>query len=94
MPAERFGPETQWRDVDINRKRYGNFIKDHDRFDHRFFRKGPQEIVSTDRQRGLILRCTYQAVEQSEYFHQSNIDKKIGYYLDVRAVDNEHNVAG
>ena len=55
VPAKRFGPETQWRHVDTDRTWYGNFIKDHDRFDHKFFQKGPREIVSTDPQQRLML---------------------------------------
>jgi hypothetical protein len=94
VPAERFGPETQWRDIDPNRKWYGNFIKDHDVFDHKFFKKSPREIVSTDPQQRLMLQCAYQAVEQSGYFHQRNIDKRIGCYLGACAADYEQNVAG
>ena len=94
VPAERFGPETQWRDVDEKRKWYGNFIKDHDVFDHKFFKKSPREMVSTDPQHRLMLQCAYQAVEQSGYFHQPNVDKKIGCYLGACAADYEQNVAG
>lgn len=94
VPAERFGPETQWRDVDPKRKWYGNFIKDHDVFDHKFFKKSPREIVSTDPQQRLMLQCAYQAVEQSGYFHQPDVDPKIGCYLGACAADYEQNVAG
>ena len=94
VPAERFGPETQWRDVDPDRKWYGNFIRDHDVFDHKFFKKSPREIVSTDPQQRLMLQCAYQAVEQSGYFHQPNVDKKVGCYLGACAADYEQNVAG
>lgn len=93
VPAERFGPETQWRDID-QRRWYGNFIKDHDVFDHKFFKKSPREIVSTDPQQRLMLQGAYQAVEQSGYFHQSNIDKKIGCFLGACSADYEANVAG
>ena len=94
VPPERFGLETQWREVDPNRKWYGNFIKDHDTFDHKFFKKSPREIVSTDPQQRLMLQCAYQAVEQSGYFHQPNLDKRIGCYLGACAADYEQNVAG
>ncbi|KAI1152043.1 putative polyketide synthase [Nemania diffusa] len=94
VPAERFGPETQWREVDPNRKWYGNFIKDHDVFDHKFFKKSPREIVSTDPQQRLMLQCAYQAVEQSGYFHQPDVEKNIGCYLGACAADYEQNVAG
>lgn len=96
VPPERFGPETQWRDVDPGRKWYGNFIRDHDVFDHKFFRKSPRESVSTDPQQRLMLQCAYQAVEQSGYFHQppAASDPRIGCYLGACAADYEQNVAG
>ncbi|KAI1502205.1 putative polyketide synthase, partial [Biscogniauxia marginata] len=94
VPEERFGPETQWREVDTKRKWYGNFIKDHDVFDHKFFKRSPREIVSTDPQQRLMLQCAYQTVEQSGYFHQPNVDTKIGCYIGACAADYESNVAG
>lgn len=94
MPAERFGPETQWRDVDPARKWYGNLIKDHDVFDPKFFKKSPREVVSADPQHQLMLQCAYQAVEQSGYFYQPDVDLKIGCYLGACAADYEQNVAG
>lgn len=39
VPDDRVGFETAWRDVDPKRKWYGNFIKDHDAFNHKFSRK-------------------------------------------------------
>lgn len=94
VPADRFGTEAQYRDVDENRKWYGNFIKDHDVFDHRFFKKSPREIAMTDPQQRLMLQAAYQAVEQSGYFHQPNPDTKVGCYIGACAADYEHNVAG
>jgi hypothetical protein len=35
VPAERFTFETHWRTVDPARKWYGNFVRDHDAFDHK-----------------------------------------------------------
>lgn len=35
VPAERFTFDTHWRDVDPKRKWYGNFVRDHDAFDHK-----------------------------------------------------------
>jgi hypothetical protein len=93
VPEERFGLETQWRDVDPARKWYGNFLRDHDVFDHKFFKKSPREMASADPQQRLMLQCAYQAVEQSGYFHQAHVDPKIGCYLGACAADYEHNVA-
>lgn len=39
VPAERFTFDTVFRDKDRKRKWFGNFIRDHDAFDHRFFKK-------------------------------------------------------
>ncbi|KAF3055676.1 Conidial yellow pigment biosynthesis polyketide synthase [Daldinia childiae] len=94
IPEERFGFETQWRDVDKTKKWYGNFINDHDVYDHKFFKKSPREIISTDPQQRLMMQCAYQAVEQSGYFHQSCPDTNIGIYIGACAADYEHNVAG
>ncbi|KAK4043909.1 hypothetical protein C8A01DRAFT_12639 [Parachaetomium inaequale] len=93
VPEERFGVETHWRDVDPARKWYGNFIRDHDVFDHKFFKKSPREMTSADPQQRLMLQCAYQAVEQSGYFHQANVDTKIGCYVGACAADYEQNVA-
>lgn len=35
VPAERFTFETHWRTVDPARKWFGNFVRDHDAFDHK-----------------------------------------------------------
>lgn len=35
VPVERFTFDTHWRTVDPKRKWYGNFVRDHDAFDHK-----------------------------------------------------------
>lgn len=35
VPEERFTFDTQWRTADPTRKWYGNFLRDHDAFDHK-----------------------------------------------------------
>lgn len=92
VPKERFSFETSWRDIDANRKWYGNFINDYDKFDHKFFRKSPREMASTDPQQRLVLQSAYQAIEQAGYFRQSSMDKHIGCYLGVGTVDYERNI--
>jgi hypothetical protein len=93
VPEERFGFETQWRDVDAKRKWFGNFVRDHDAFDHKFFKRTPREAISLDPQQRLILQAAYQAVEQSGYFNKQNIDTNVGCYLGVCSVDYENNIA-
>ena len=93
VPCDRFSFETAWRDVDPKRKWYGNFIQDHDTFDHKFFKKTPREMASTDPQHRLMLQAAYQAVEQSGYFGSPDQDKHIGCYIGVGLVDYENNIA-
>lgn len=93
VPKERFGFETPFRDVDPKRKWFGNFMTDFDKFDHKFFKKSPREVASMDPQQRHLLQIAYQAVEQSGYFRSTNVDKRIGCYVGVCAVDYENNIA-
>ena len=93
VPKERFGFETNFREVDPKRKWFGNFIDGHDMFDHKFFKKSPRESAAMDPQQRHILQIAYQAVEQSGYFHSTNPDKRVGCYMGVCACDYENNIA-
>lgn len=99
VPAERvpFGNLPWRRPEDSNgRKWYGNFMRDVDAFDHKFFRKSPRESAAMDPQQRLILQAAYQAVEQSGYFSTatpSDRDKHIGVYLGTCATDYDQNAA-
>lgn len=95
VPSDRFGFETGHRQVDAKRKWFGNFIDDHDTFDHKFFKKSPRECASQDPQQRQLLQVAYQAVEQSGYFHSQAMqaDSHVGCYVGVCAVDYENNVA-
>ena len=93
VPSHRFSIETAWRELDPKRKWYGNFIHDQDAFDHRFFKKSPREMESTDPQHRLMLQIAYQAVEQSGYFLSNNQDRSIGCYIGVGLTDYENNIA-
>ena len=93
VPADRFEMETFWRAYDPERKWYGNFIQNYDTFDHKFFKKSPREMASTDPQHRLALQIAYQAVEQSGYFGAPGFDKHIGCFMGVGNVDYENNVA-
>ncbi|KAF7626258.1 hypothetical protein AFLA_013652 [Aspergillus flavus NRRL3357] len=92
MPLERYKDyETPWRPSAI-RPWYGNFVRDIDAFDHKFFKKVPREAMSQDPQQRLLLQVAYQAVQQSGYFHRPNINRNIGCYIASCTVDYEHNV--
>ena len=92
VPEERFTFETVYRDHDPVKKWYGNFINDHDKFDHKFFKKTPREAVSMDPQQRQILQITYQAIQQSGYFRKQNPETNVGCYLGVCSTDYEDNI--
>lgn len=94
VPSERFSMKSHFREVDPKRKWYGNFIRDHDAFDHKFFKKSPREMGSTDPQHRVALQLAYQAVQQSGYFGVpgAGFDKHVGVYIGHANTDYEHNV--
>lgn len=92
VPKSRINFETAFREYDEKKKWYGNFIKDHDAFDHRFFKKTPREAASMDPQQRLLLQVAYQAVEQSGYFSRVKSSSEIGCYIGTCAVDYDFNI--
>jgi acyl transferase domain-containing protein/nucleoside-diphosphate-sugar epimerase/acyl carrier protein/SAM-dependent methyltransferase len=100
VPTDRFEFDTVFRPKqdgsgDTSRKWYGNFIKDHDAFDHRFFKKSAREAASMDPQQRLLHQVAYQAVAQSGYFQKpdSQQRKDVGCYVGVCGDDYENNVS-
>lgn len=95
VPADRFPFKSAYRSEESSgaRKWFGNFMNDHDAFDHKFFKKTPREAASMDPQQRQVLQIAYQAVEQSGYFQKANPDTHVGCYIGVCAVDYENNVA-
>ncbi|KAJ5964489.1 type I iterative polyketide synthase [Penicillium vulpinum] len=82
-----------WRERNPDRKWFGNFVEDHDVFDHKFFQKSPREVVSTDPQHRLMLQVAYQAVQQSGYFNKPSSSRHVGCYVGIGVTDYENNVA-
>lgn len=93
VPIDRFPMETPWRDTEPQNKWYGNFIKNYDMFDHKFFKKAPREMASTDPQHRLILQLAYQALQQSGYFADLNSGKHTGCYIAIGNVEYNRNIA-
>ncbi|KAH8889982.1 putative polyketide synthase [Thozetella sp. PMI_491] len=93
VPSDRFTFSSAYRTADAGRKWFGNFMNDHDAFDHKFFKKTPREVASMDPQQRQVLQVAYQAVEQSGYFRRAQPDTKVGCYIGVCAVDYENNIA-
>lgn len=94
VPENRVNFRTAaWRKTETQNKWYGNFIQEHDAFDHKFFKKSPREAASTDPQQRLIMQLAYQALEQSGYFSMPSSSTDIGCFVGVGLTDYEHNVA-
>lgn len=101
VTRDRLMPDMLFRqsaDADPARKYYGNFMRDADAFDHKFFKRSPREAQTMDPQSRLTLEAAYQAVEQSGYFSEPRSsttlrDKKhVGVYVGCCGVDYHHNV--
>ena len=94
IPIDRFDPAGMAREPKLANF-WGNFIKDPDQFDHRFFGVSGREAKSMDPQQRLALQVTYEALECSGYC-SSPVAKQqtdIGCYLGVGSVDYGDNVA-
>lgn len=95
MPEARFSTQGLRRSRDGKMTFWGNFVRDIDAFDHRFFKKSSREAATMDPQQRILLEVAYQAIESSGYFDSSSasIPDDIGCYLGVCASDYNDNVA-
>lgn len=91
ISPDKISFETHWRKVDPKRKWFGNFIRDPEAFDHKFFKRSPREVASQDPRQRLMMQVAYQAVEQSAYFHSP--EPQVGCFQGVCATDYENNIA-
>lgn len=95
VPASRFAIHGHRRTMDAKARFWGNFVRDPDAFDHRFFKKSSREAVQTDPQQRLLLQCAYQAIESSGYFSENEESRPadIGCYVGACANDYNDNIA-
>ncbi|OQE40936.1 hypothetical protein PENCOP_c005G05090 [Penicillium coprophilum] len=97
---DRITPNMMFREKDPNRKWYGNFLRDPDAFDHKFFKKSPRESMAIDPQGRLSLEAAYQALEQSGYFNELAMTsaseqerkKHVGVYVGLCSYEYDSNV--
>ena len=93
MPKDRFDTSDLWRNP--KGPFFGNFLRDPDAFDNRFFGISGREAKSMDPQQRLLLHVAYEAMESCGYFGLRSDEQKgdIGCYVGVGAVDYRDNVA-
>ena len=94
IPIDRFDPARETREPKLANF-WGNFIKNPEEFDHRFFGISGREAKSMDPQQRLALQVTYEALESSGYcgLPAEEQQTNIGCYLGVGSVDYSDNVA-
>lgn len=94
VAEDRFPMNTVFRsDVEDKRTWYGNFLRDHDAFDHKFFKKSPREAASMDPQQRIMLQVVYQTIEQAGYFVPAVPATDVGCYVGFVSNDYQNNVA-
>lgn len=87
-PVERLGlPQTGDH---ANTKWWGNFLKDPEAFDHKFFKKSSREAIAWDPQQRILLEVVYEALESAGYFGASNTSEPLDYGCYIGAVMNNY----
>lgn len=93
IPNERFDKDAKFpRSPKTNLPFWGNFVRDIEAFDHKFFKKSAREAASMDPQQRLLLQVAYQALESSGYFSNPSNPRDIGCYLGACSTDYDGNV--
>ncbi|KAI0896172.1 hypothetical protein F4806DRAFT_53018 [Annulohypoxylon nitens] len=92
VPENRFKSSELWRTP--KGPFFGNFIKDHDAFDHRFFGMSAREAASMDPQQRLLLQVSYEAMESAGYADGAESpNRPVGCYVGAGYVEYEDNIA-
>lgn len=93
IPPSRFDMEAVPREP--RSVTWGNFLRDPDAFDHRFFNISGREAKSMDPQQRLLLQVAYEALESAGYcsLPEEARPRDVGCYVGVGSVDYEQNVA-
>lgn len=96
IPASRFETQKLRRSTDNDPEFWGNFIRDADAFDHRFFKKSSREAAAMDPQQRLLLQVAYETLESSGYFSgtfSAHHATDVGCYIGACSSDYNDNVA-
>ena len=91
-------PESRWVGKGLRRTKdgvpfWGNFIRDADAFDHRFFKKSSREAAAMDPQQRILLQTAYHTLESSGYFSNQSSPEDVGCYIGVATTDYHDNIS-
>lgn len=87
-PVERLNLPQSGNYADT--KWWGNFLRDPEAFDHRFFKKSSREAIAWDPQQRILLEVAYEALESGGYFGPSSTPKTDDYGCYMGAVMNNY----
>jgi hypothetical protein len=88
-------PETRFKvnAKDVGWKYDGNFLREPDVFDHKFFNISAREAASMDPQQRLALQVAYEALEAAGYFRRPAATAgRVGCYLGVASTEYQDNI--
>ncbi|GAP87780.1 putative thiolase-like protein [Rosellinia necatrix] len=81
LPQDGNYADTKW---------WGNFLRDPEAFDHRFFKKSSREAIAWDPQQRILLEVAYEALESAGYFGPSSTPETDDYGCYIGAVMNNY----
>ncbi|KAI1140804.1 BcPKS19, polyketide synthase [Hypoxylon sp. FL0543] len=87
-PVERLQLPRTGNHADV--KWWGNFLRDPEAFDHRFFKKSSREAIAWDPQQRILLEVVYEALESAGYFAPSSTKEPDDYGCYIGAVMNNY----
>ena len=67
----------------VNTKWWGNFIRDPDAFDHRFFKKSSREALSWDPQQRYVSACLQSAPQFGTLFSKSSLCSEVLFTTEI-----------
>ena len=73
-----------------NTKWWGNFLRNPDAFDHKFFKKSSREAIAWDPQQRILLEVVYEALESAGYFGSGENGEPDDYGCYIGAVMNNY----
>uniref|UniRef100_A0AAU8H3S3 G12668 n=1 Tax=Sporormiella sp. TaxID=2012087 RepID=A0AAU8H3S3_9PLEO len=81
LPQSGNHRDTKW---------WGNFLRDPECFDHRFFKKPSREAIAWDPQQKILLEVVYEALESAGHFGPSSTVETDDYGCYIGAVMNNY----